>query len=71
MKNCTAFKLLFSFAMFVFKVVCIFCSILIKLALLFYCREKIPLSSVYNKGIMVGYIISIYILSHDCYIRYL
>ena len=60
MKNCTAFRLHFSLAMFVFKVICIFFSILIKLALLFYCREKIPLSSVYNKSIMIGYVISIY-----------
>ena len=63
MKICTAFRLHPSFAMFVFKVVCIFCSILIKLALLFYCREKLPLSSVYNKGIMIGYVIPLYILS--------
>ena len=71
MKNYTAFKLHFSFAMFVFKVVCIFCSMLIKLALLFLLqRKKIPLSSVYNKGIMIGYVISIHILSPFCYIRY-
>ena len=63
MKNCTAFRLQFSFAMFVFKVQCIFCSILIKLALLFFCRQNIPLSYVYNKGIMIGYIITIFILS--------
>ena len=63
MKNCTAFRLHFLFAMFVFKVVCIFCSILIKLALLFHSREQIPSSSAYNKGIMIGYVILIYILS--------
>ena len=71
MKNCTAFRLHFSFAMFVFKVVCIFCSTLIKLALIFFCREIISLSSVYNKGVMIGSVIPIYIMSPFCYICYL
>ena len=47
MKNCTAFTLLLSFAMFAFKLVCIFCLILVKLAL-FFLLQKFPLNSVYK-----------------------